>query len=243
MARFKITIQYDGTKFFGWQFQPEKRTVQDELEKVISTFSDGEKIKVFGAGRTDTGVHALSQVAHFDLNTDLDTCNLIKALNAHLSEDILVESLDVVPADFHARYSAQIRYYRYQCYTGNNVLFRNQSWITGQLDQSILQSVAETVVGEHDFLSFCKFRIDMKSTVCKIYESVWKKQDKMLIYYVSGNRFLHHMVRYLTGTMVEISREKFTIESFLNLLNNPEKNVQIFKAPPQGLILEKVDYA
>ena len=243
MPRFKITIQYDGTNFFGWQIQPSKRTVQDELEKVISSFSDGEKIKVFGAGRTDTGVHALSQAAHFDLKTDLDTCSLIKAMNANLSEDILIESLDVVPANFHARYSAQLRYYRYQCYTGNNVLFRNQSWITGELDQSILQSAAETVIGEHDFLSFSKFRNDMKDTMCKIYESVWKKQDKMLIYYVSGNRFLHHMVRYLTGTMVEISRGKCTIETFLSLLNNPEKNVQIFKAPPQGLILEKINYA
>ena len=242
MPRFKIALQYDGAKYFGWQFQPSKRTVQNELEKVITRFSNDNKITVHGSGRTDTGVHALNQVAHFDLATELDTCTLTKAINSYLPEDIFITSLEVVPGEFHARYSASKRIYLYQCYTGDNLLFRNQCWMTGPVDYNKLQSVAEVLIGEHDFLSFCKFRSDVKNTVCKIFESVWVKQDYMLNYNITGSRFLHHMIRYLTGTMIEISKGRYSLEDFVSLLKNPKKNVQIFKAPPQGLILKKIEY-
>lgn len=242
MPRFKITFQYDGSGFFGWQMQLSERTVQRELEDRIAEFNQNNRIIVTGAGRTDTGVHAWGQAAHFDLDTDLDTCTLKRALNAKLPEDIFVTDLCVVPADFHARFSAAARYYRYQCLTKMDVLMQNQAWVIEDLSIDQLNACAELLIGEHDFESFCKVNPELKGTRCTIYHSLWRKEENMLTFFISGNRFLHHMVRYLVGTMVAVSQNRLTIDSFKKLLNEPDKNAHVFRAPPQGLILEKVDY-
>ncbi len=242
MSRYKITIQYDGTNYFGWQMQSQERTIQSEIETALLPLNDNKRVKVIGAGRTDTGVHAFGQVAHFDLDTNLKTVQLKKALNARLLDDIRIIDVEQVSADFHARFSAKRRYYRYQCYLGENILFKNQSWFVNEIDNAILDIFAKKIVGTHDFLSFSKLNKQLKNTVCIIYESKWFKSENMLIFNVCGNRFLHHMVRYLVGTMVAGAQGKISLDYFEDLLNNPQKNVKIFKAPPEGLILIGIDY-
>lgn len=242
MSRYKITIQYDGTNFFGWQMQSQKRTVQKEIENALAPLNNNKRVVITGAGRTDTGVHAFGQVAHFDLATNLETDELLNALNARLPIDIRIISLTKTSSEFHARFSAKRRYYRYQCFLGDNLLFKNQSWYIDEVDNSKLNIFADKITGIHDFLSFSKLNKQLKNTLCNIYESKWFKTENMLIFNVCGNRFLHHMVRYLVGTMVAGAQDKISIDDFEDLLNNPQKDVKIFKAPPEGLILIGIDY-
>lgn len=243
MSRYKLTLQYDGSAFFGWQLQSKERTVQGEIEKAIQKIAGSTgRIPVHGSGRTDTGVHALGQVAHVDLNTHLNDSELKNALNGNLPLDCRVRDVEQEAEDFQARFDATKRFYRYQCYTGDSILFQNQSWHLTELDLGYLNKLAFQIPGDHDFLSFSKFREDLENTRCIIHKSEWKSEGKMVIFRIAGNRFLHHMVRYLVGTMIAVAENRFTEQEFLSLLRNPEKNVRIFKAPAQGLILEKVVY-
>ena len=242
MPRFKITIQYDGTLYCGWQTQQNGLAIQPALEKLLGSFNGKSSIKITGSGRTDSGVHALGQVAHFDLKTDLDTCTLMRAMNAKCPEDITIVDCDVVSPEFHARFSAVQRTYRYQCYTGTNPLYKNQSWFLPDLDIDMLNSISKNLLGTHDFLSFSKWNKQMNNTECDIFQSAWTKENNMVIFTVIGNRFLHHMVRYLTGTMVAVAQNKYSEKDFIQLLSNPQKNVTLHKAPAQGLFLEKVEY-
>ncbi len=242
MSRYKITLQYDGTNYFGWQMQSQKRTIQKEIETALAPLNNDNRVIVTGAGRTDTGVHAFGQVAHFDLDTNLKSTQLLKALNARLQHDIKIIDVTQTNDEFHARFSAKRRYYRYQCYLGDNLLFRNQAWFINEIDKFKLDIFAEKINGTHDFLSFSKLNKQLENTECSIYESEWFKSENMLIFNVCGNRFLHHMVRYLVGTMVAGAQDKISLDYFKDLLINPQKNVKIFKAPPEGLILIGIDY-
>ena len=242
MPRFKLIIQYDGSEYFGWQTQKTGRTIQKLLEKILENFNEENPVKVIGSGRTDSGVHALGQVVHFDLNTLLDTFTLKKALNAKCPEDIFILSCEVVSPDFHARYSAILRTYRYQVYTGTNPLFRNQAWFLPELNIALLNNLSKNIIGEQNFLSFSKWNKDVNNTICNISQSSWRIANNMVIFTIKANRFLHHMVRYLTGTMIAVEQNKYSKKEFINLLKYPRKNVALHKAPPQGLFLEKVDY-
>ena len=242
MSRYKIIIQYDGTNYFGWQMQSHERTIQKEIETALAPLNNDKRVIITGAGRTDAGVHAFGQVAHFDLDTNLKTTELLKALNARLPLDIKIIDLVQTNDEFHARFSAKRRHYRYQCYLGDNLLFKNQSWFTGEIEKSKLEIFAEIIMGTHDFLSFSKLNKQLENTICSIYQSKWFKTENMLIFNVCGNRFLHHMVRYMVGTMVAGAQDKISLDYFDDLLTNPQKNVKIFKAPPEGLILIGIDY-
>ncbi len=212
------------------------------MEELIGSFNGKIPIKIIGAGRTDSGVHALGQIAHFDLKTDLDTCTLLRAMNAKCPKDITIIECNVVPPKFHARFSAVRRTYRYQCYTGTNPLYKNQSWFLPDIDIDSLNSLSQKLLGSHNFLSFSKWNEKLNNTECDIFQSAWTKENYMVIFTITGNRFLHHMVRYLTGTMIAVNQNKYSEKDFIHLLSNPQKNVILHKAPPQGLILEKVEY-
>ncbi|MCJ7802669.1 MAG: tRNA pseudouridine(38-40) synthase TruA, partial [Candidatus Marinimicrobia bacterium] len=134
MLRYKITIQYDGTNYFGWQMQSHKRTIQKEIENALSPLNNNKRIIVTAAGRTDTGVHAFGQVAHFDLDTKLNAVQLLRAINARLQKDIRIVDIVNVSDEFHARFSAKKRHYRYQCYLGDNLLYKNQSWFADKIE-------------------------------------------------------------------------------------------------------------
>ena len=243
MHRYKIIIQYDGSSFSGWQLQKNRDTVQGEIENALKIISgSNDRIAVHGSGRTDSGVHAYGQVAHFDLETNLKSIDLCNAINSNTSQNCKIMSIEKVANDFESRFDAIKRRYRYQVYLGNSLLYRNQAWLINDLDIKILEDLSGIIIGEHDFLSFSKYRPEQKNTNSIIYESVWEKNDKMLVFEISGNRFLHHMVRYLVGTMVEASRGLYPKDKFSSLLHEPRKNVQIHRAPANGLILLKVEY-
>ncbi len=243
MHRYKIIIQYDGSSFSGWQLQKNRNTVQGEIENALKIISASEdRIAVHGAGRTDSGVHAHGQVAHFDLETNIKSSDLCKAINYNTSQDCKIMSLEKVDNNFESRFDAKKRRYRYQVYTGSSLLYRNQAWLISDIDIKILEELSQMIIGEHDFLSFSKYRPEQKNTKSIIYESSWNRNGDMLAYEISGNRFLHHMVRYLTGTMVQVCRGRFPKEKFSSLLHEPRKNVQIHRAPASGLTLIKVEY-
>ncbi|MFQ6604235.1 MAG: tRNA pseudouridine(38-40) synthase TruA [Fidelibacterota bacterium] len=240
--RYKMLIQYDGSAFSGWQAQKNGNTVQDIIEKALFPLGQGERIKVIGAGRTDSGVHALGQVAHFDLMTRLEAPELLRAVNARCPATIRIKSIEPVDHDFHARYSARSRHYRYQVYTGENILFRYQAWLEKPLPVDRLNHLAEHFVGDHDFLSFSKKNPDLDHTRCTVFQSTWTITGKMLTYEVAANRFLHHMVRYMVGTMVAAAQEKMTVTALINLLHKPREQARIYKAPAEGLFLIRVSY-
>ena len=243
LSRYKIIVQYDGSYFSGWQLQKEKKTVQGEIEDALKVISGKKtRVPVHGSGRTDAGVHAYGQVAHFDLDTKLSNYELCNAINSNTSKNCKIMSIEKMNSDFEARFNAIKRFYRYQVYTGSSILYRNQAWLINGINLDLLKSLSKIILGEHDFLSFSKFNPEKSNTKSIIYDSIWKKDKSMLIYDISGNRFLHHMVRYIVGTMVQASRGRFTIDEFRSLLHNPQKNVQIHRAPACGLILFRVEY-
>ena len=242
MVRYKCTVQYDGSRYNGWQLQAEVNTIQGMLEKSLAKLNKFERVMVAGSGRTDSGVHALAQICHFDLKTRLSIKELQNAINSNLPDDIRVIDLIKVSKEFHARFSVIHRQYLYQCYYGSNLLFRNQSWEISKIKLDVLNKTSSLITGTHDFLSFSKYNSELDNTFCQISESRWTKEPEMLIYTIKGNRFLHHMVRYLVGTMIAIGEGRFQLRSFEKLIQNPSKNVQIYKAPAQGLFLENVCY-
>jgi len=244
MSRYKIIIQYDGNNFSGFQSQKNKSGIQDQIESSLSNLNNNKLVKVFGASRTDAGVHALGQVAHFDIISKLSDDDLLRAINARLNKEIRVSKLVKVDDSFHSRFGAKSKKYEYFCCTEENPLFLRNHHFIRNVDFSLIQKTSKLIEGEHNFLSFSKFS-GKENNLCKIFNSEWlfdDKNEQKLSYIVHGNRFLHHMVRYLVGTMIAVGQNKISIEDFLNLLNNPKKDAKIFKAPSKGLILKEIFY-
>lgn len=239
--RYKVVVQYDGSRYHGWQIQKKFVTVQSEIEKELLNLTS-QKVVVTGSGRTDAGVHALGQVAHFDLIKKLDCEVIVSALNAKLNKDIRIISCKNVSRDFHARFSALKRFYIYRLRTNTFVLDQNFTHQSSPLDIDLLNEASQLIIGKHDFTSFSKSNPKITNRNCLIYDSIWKDKESALIYNICADRFLHHMVRYLVGTMIEIGKNKFSLRKFKELLNSPRENVQIYKAPPNGLILKKIEY-
>ena len=244
MSRYKIIIQYDGNNFSGFQSQKNKSGIQDQIESSLSNLNNNKLVKVFGASRTDAGVHALGQVAHFDIISKLSDDDLLRAINARLNKEIRVSKLVKVDDSFHSRFGAKSKKYEYFCCTEENPLFLRNHHFIRNVDFSLIQKASKLIEGEHNFLSFSKFS-GKENNLCKIFNSEWlfdDKNEQKLSYIVHGNRFLHHMVRYLVGTMIAVGQNKISIEDFLILLNNPKKDARIFKAPSKGLILKEIFY-
>ena len=244
MHRYKIVIQYDGAFFKGWQLQKNQKTVQGDIENALSTITSSKsRIIVRGSGRTDAGVHALGQVAHFDLDTQLTENQIKNALNFYTDENCKIMSLCKINNRFNSRFDAKKRTYKYQVYTGKSILYRNQAWLkSGSIDIKILNKLADLIIGEHDFLSFSKYNPEIKNTRSTIYHSKWHKETEFLSYKICANRFLHHMIRYLVGVMISVSENRSSIKHFKTLLHEPQKNVQIHRAPACGLQLLEVEY-
>ena len=242
MSRYKITIQYDGLDFSGFQSQKNLNTIQDKIEYSLSFLNENNLIRLSGASRTDSGVHALGQVAHFDLDTDLSLNAIKRAINARLPIEIRIIDIIEVDDQFHSRFDAIKKEYLYQCCLTDNPLLAKNHFIVKKINFEILKDLETELLGKHDFLSFSKFDIEKKNTICEIFKSKWTLEDDKLFYIIEGNRFLHHMVRYLVGTMIGCMEGKITKKDFLSLLDNPIKNARLFKAPAHGLILNRIFY-
>lgn len=245
MQRYKITIEYDGTRFNGWQRQPRQpkgRTVEGEIEKALSQVLQTD-IDVIGQGRTDSGVHAEAQIAHFDAPTQLDKNQMLFAMLGVLPKDVAIYDLEEVADDFHSRFHAVGRQYRYQVVSRPSPIYLNYADMQlNPLDQAKLNTCAELIIGEHDFESFTKSSDEQSSGICTVSKSSFDFQPPLITYRIRGNRFLRHMVRRLVGTMLQVGTGKRTVEEFSQLLNIPRDDIGGHAAPAKGLFLERVYY-
>jgi len=239
-----MRISYDGTFFNGWQSQKKGRTVQQILEKALSEIAK-QPITVIGSGRTDAGVHAFRQYAHFDFPVQMTPNQIVLALRAKLPQDVSVSRIFPVKDDFHARYNAVQRKYIYFITTNPTPFTRFYRTYFPKTFISLnkIRTTVSYFTGKHDFTSFSKFNPDIKTTICEISDfQVTEKQDD-IIFEISANRFLHNMVRRIIGTIVNISRTNTNpdIVSQLIEMKNPQHKL-ISTAPPQGLFLAEVKY-
>ena len=242
MRTLKLTIEYDGTDFVGWQSQAEGRTIQDEITKVLEQVLQ-RPTTLIGAGRTDSGVHARGQVASFRTESQLGTGSLLSALNGLLPDDIVIRSVEEAPSDFHARYSARERVYRYTISLAPAALGRRYQWfVKYDLHPGSMNQAAALVKGDHDFEAFSRFDPEAKHYLCSVTSSAWTAMTDRLQYEICGNRFVHGMVRALVGTMVDVGRGYTSVEAFADILAARDRRRAGMAAPAQGLVLEEVRY-
>ena len=240
--RYAILLEYDGTAFHGWQIQPAGATIQAALEEAISKIIQ-QDIRVTGSGRTDAGVHAAGQVAHFDADLPMPVGRLTGAINTHLPDDIRVLDAQEVTGEFNSRFDAIARHYQYNISYFPHPITRHTHWYCKyELNIDLLNQCASMILGEHDFTSFCASVTDTENMVCDIQHSEWEVRNTRIIYRVHGSRFLHHMVRMLVGTMIEVARGRWSIDDFRLRLQQPNHDHDTITAPAKGLILERVVY-
>ena len=242
MPRYKMLLEYDGSDFAGWQIQPDARTVQGELEKALAEFGEGA-IPVTGAGRTDAGVHALGQTAHFDLQRQITPEELRAALNAKTPDDIYIKSLAQTADDFHARYSAEWRRYLYVIAKEPSPIGRKFSWYPPfGYNFKTLQQITPDILGGNDFAGFCRAKSQKENTICTVAVAAWTQNKSQCVFEIVADRFLHEMVRLIVGTMMDIARGRFEPDQLVKILHTGDINLCGTAAPPQGLFLAEVGY-
>ncbi len=245
--RLKLILQYDGSAFFGWQIQREERTVQGELEAALTRLT-GARRPVEGSGRTDRGVHATGQVAAVSLPETWGPPKLEKALNAVLPNDIWIQSVESATPDFSPRYDAVARTYVYRLGVSErsrSPFQRPWCWaLAADIDSTLLRRAADLLPGEHSFKAFAKAGQPERGELCTVHEARWEPwEDLGFSFQVTANRYLHHMVRYLVGTMVDIARERRPVDDLGRLLADPDDDLKTSPpAPPEGLFLHHVAY-
>jgi tRNA pseudouridine38-40 synthase len=240
----KLVLGFDGTAYHGWQLQKQHATVQGELCEAIRKIT-GEHTIPIGSGRTDAGTHARRFVASFKTASKIPAASLVLALNSVLPPDIRILSAQEAPADFHARRSARSKIYRYQIYRGRVLpphLAREHFHFPYPIDTGIMRQAAELFVGDHDFASFAAKASGQESTVRHMYSCRLKGAGRRLTLTVEGNGFLHHMVRNMVGTLLELGRGLMTLPEFEGLFKCRDRTRAGFTAPSHGLILLKVRY-
>jgi tRNA pseudouridine38-40 synthase len=245
--RFRLTLHYDGTHFFGWQIQKSERTVQGELEAALKQLT-GARRPVLGSGRTDRGVHATGQVAAVTVPSRWQADTLKRALNAVLPTDIWVQEIEPVHSEFNPRYAAVARTYRYHVGTASaaqSPFRRSWSWpLAADLDVESMTAAAAVLLGRHSFKAFAKSGQPERGEICTVHSASWMPwEDLGLRFEITADRYLHRMVRYLVGTMVDVGRGRRPLEDMKLLLNDPDGPLKTSPpAPPQGLFLSCVEY-
>jgi len=243
-TRYFIFISYRGTSYHGWQIQPNSLTVQQILDDALSVVLN-EKILTIGAGRTDTGVHALFFCAHFDsIIPDLTSVkNIIFKLNSFLPKDISVTSIKQVLPNANARFSAISRLYTYYISRNKDPFSENTSWmIHSDLNIIIMNDACSILLDYSDFTSFSKLHSDTKTNICKIYLANWEQKDNLLIFTIKADRFLRNMVRAIVGTMVEIGSGKINLKEFEDIILAKDRCKAGKSAPAKGLFLTDIEY-
>ncbi len=243
-TRYFIYISYRGTSYHGWQVQPNSVTVQKIIDNALSVLLN-ETISTTGAGRTDTGVHALVFCAHFDsISPELaERKNLIFRLNSFLPADISVNSIRKVHADANARYSAVSRTYKYFISTIKDPFFNNSSWyLHGNINIDEMNKACSILKNHSDFTSFSKLHSGAKTNICKIYYAAWEKSDSRLVLTIRADRFLRNMVRAIAGTLIEVGYGKMNTEEFEKIIVAKNRSMAGRSAPAKGLFLTDIEY-
>jgi len=245
MRNLKLTIEYEGTNYHGWQFQPNIPTIQGIIQDKILTIT-GERVKLIGAGRTDAGVHATAQVANFRLKKDIPLPTLWKGLNSLLPSDIRITELQQVEDKFHARYHAKSKEYKYQIFTGmvlSPFFYRYVYHLPLKLKLEEMFAAAELFVGQHDFTPLSPAVRGKKNAIREVFSSSFIQHKEMLIYRIRANGFLQYMTRNIVGSLIEVGKGKLSRENIQELLKNPDLSDLVAPtAPPQGLFLIKIEY-
>ena len=245
MPTFRLNIEYLGTEWHGWQIQPDHPTIQGAIESALRT-AMRQPIGITGSGRTDTGVHASGQVAHLSIDQDVDEQRLLASLNGLLPGSIAIRSIQRVRDDFHARFDAGSRQYRYRM---GHVPFAIEDairwFVRPAPDMTRMNRAASLLLGRHDFTSFCRTQSETENRVCTIETAGWMvtaEDESKVDFVVRADRFLHGMVRAIVGTLVEIGQGKRDPDDITAILAARDRKKAGFAAPARGLMLEKVLY-
>ncbi|MCH8299716.1 MAG: tRNA pseudouridine(38-40) synthase TruA [Candidatus Marinimicrobia bacterium] len=243
MRNIKILIEYDGTNYKGWQIQSNAKSVQGELTKALRSLI-GSKVTLTGAGRTDSGVHAMGQVANFRTESEISARKFMEGLNGTLPKDIRILHSIEVEEDFHSRRDALERQYHYKVIKRESALARFYAYGPGyDLSLQDMVTAAKIIKANTDFSSFCKTRSETENKKCKIRKSEWRENGDYMYYTIAADRFIYNMVRSLVGTMIEVGRGKITVEQFEEIFDKSDRSAAGPNAPAHGLYLEKVVYA
>jgi tRNA pseudouridine38-40 synthase len=244
MRNIKLTIEYDGKDFNGWQKQPNKLNIQGNIEKVISEITK-EEIELIGSGRTDAGVHAIGQVANFKTNSNIPIEKFAIAINSSLKKSIIIKKAEEVPERFHSRYNCKKKTYRYIINNSDmgSAIYRNLEYnIKMPLNLENMKKASKYFEGEHDFSAFKASGTSSKSSVRTIYSADVKKENERIIIELTGNGFLYNMVRIISGTLVEVGLGKIRPEEIKDIIDSKNRQMAGKTLPPYGLYLVEVNY-
>jgi len=243
--RYFVKLSYKGTKYHGWQVQPNANSIQAELEKAFSTILQANT-PITGAGRTDAGVHARNYIAHFEMDSIIfnnDLASLIYKLNSILPYDIAIHEIKAVKDTAHTRFDAKSRTYQYYISTQKDAFETDTTWLKyGKLDIKKMNSACEILIKYDDFTSFAKLHTDNKTNICDIKSAFWKVDKSMIIFEITADRFLRNMVRSIVGTMVSIGLGRLSLEDFTNIIESKNRNNAGVSAPASGLFLTEIIY-
>jgi tRNA pseudouridine38-40 synthase len=243
-TRYFLFLSYKGTSYHGWQIQPDSVTVQKVLDEALSTVLN-KKTETTGAGRTDTGVHALFFCAHFESSREnlQEDNNLIFKLNRFLPRDISINSIRKVYPDAHARFSAISRTYKYFISRKKDPFAENSSWyLYGNIDVNLMNEASALLLEQTDFTSFSRLHSDNKTNICHIMYAGWEEKDQILIFTIKADRFLRNMVRAIVGTMIELGTGRKTISQFIDIMKANDRCKAGKSAPAEGLYLTHIEY-
>lgn len=240
--RYFIQLSYKGTHYHGWQRQVNASSVQAEIEDKLSLLLATD-IEILGCGRTDSGVHAKQYFAHFNYEKILDSDALLMRLNKILSKDIAIHEIKKVGDDLHARFDAKLRVYEYWITQKPNPFLTEYAWyLYGNVSIDLMNKASELLLTHQDFECFSKVHTDVNTFLCDITFAKWELQHDKLIFTIKANRFLRNMVRAIVGTLIEVGKNKMSIEQFKNILESKSRNEAGQSAPAHGLYLTEVRY-
>ncbi len=245
MRNIKLVIEYDGSNYLGWQVQAKGLTVQGTIEEKLALLT-GEKVALIGSGRTDAGAHAMGQVANFKTKSPMETGTFQRALNSLLPPDIAVKEVEEVGEDFSARKSAKSKVYLYRILNREirSVFHREYAWhIPQRLNLDEMEKATRSLVGVHDFSSFRSVGTPTPTAIRTVFRAEWKEnREDFLRFEIEATGFLKQMVRALVGTLVEVGKEKITVEEFRKVLESKDRSKAGPTAPARGLFLKEVHY-
>lgn len=244
MSRYFIHLGYKGTNYNGWQIQPNAPSIQEAIQKCISTLFR-EPTSIVGCGRTDTGVHARSFYAHFDSDNSLlnNLNDFVFKLNKFLPDDIVIYDLYKMHDNAHSRFDAVSRTYKYYISTEKEIFRADYCWQRNfDLNIDLMNEASQKLITYSDFTSFSKLHTDVKTNICKVEQAFWEKQNAMLVFTVTADRFLRNMVRSIVGTLIEVGKTKMSLHEFSQVIEKQDRAEAGVSVPAKGLFLENVVY-
>lgn len=242
MKNYKLIIQYDGTKYAGWQIQKNSDTVQERITNALEILTK-EKINLIGSGRTDSGVHAIGQVANFRTENEINIYRFKHSLNSMLPFDISIKAMEDVDVNFHSRFDAKKRSYFYLISVSKSPFYQNYSYFYHKkIDIKKLNQLSKSFIGEKDYTSFSRKTPEQENKTCCVYAAQWRTKGDITFFYIQANRYLHGMVRAITGTLLKAQELNYS-ESFIEEIFQSNNRDKAFDSvPAKGLFLYKVEY-